>query len=679
MKCLLVFNNLNDIIFMKNDRAFSKHILKIAKEHYLLSSKQNAEENSLFNADLVMQIFSPLITSQRVMANHFSNGYSYIQCTDKTNIAFEEYMEHLFVYISSSNLRWLKKALEVFVSVVKRVCGPEIALLKSCDKRHRVVHFLLDTWFTLFNTEQFMLIEAVEQLRVNSQLATSTIKTLQHAVERLKSSTEFSNIHALIMVNYKFLSLYSSRNAADLTPGDILFLGMLCDVIDESSFSELGSNSFLTFHDDTNSSDDDDDYEDSSSENGEDCETFYSPDGSHISSLKTSVKSISFHSSGSSVHQSSGIGEDTPDFMNNFVFLLANQKPHIVHISYICQGIPLFLIHEVGNETMNKSLLDLLYGLNSLYGVHARSTVDMDNVRSVIDTVDSSLKKLNEIFKKKLPSHINKSYPSIIKGLIKRWDPIKKKYCEFMKNRRSENLYTVEPQITSMMVTLREMYTNCMLNDSLAVKTQQIANSVGEQVQKSLQNFTEFFKIKATRNFTLASKSTLNINKYLEEFPGLVHFLYVDRITHRLVAPSLDFSSQETISLTKRKIWSMVDFSQAHLQDGRLYIMWKDTVFIYSYFLWFEDVSGTPLKPKISPASVLKNMSMPGILCEDFYQKLIEKCFPKTVTGKVRCFELYSIHLGLVASSCVLEHCRRLTATIWEVTGIPTNPLDLVF
>lgn len=75
---------------------------------------------------------------------------------------------------------------------------------------------------------------------------------------------------------------------------------------------------------------------------------------------------------------------------------------------------------------MNKSLLDLLYGLNSLYGVHARSTVDMDNVRSVIDTVDSSLKKLNEIFKKKLPSHINKSYPSIIKGLIKRWDPIKK-------------------------------------------------------------------------------------------------------------------------------------------------------------------------------------------------------------------------------------------------------------
>lgn len=52
----------------------------------------------------------------------------------------------------------------------------------------------------------------------------------------------------------------------------------------------------------------------------------------------------------------------------------------------------------------------------------------------------------------------------------------------------------------------------------------------------------------------LNTKSTLSINKYLEEFPGLVHFLYIDRITHRFIAPSLDFSSMETTSLTKRKV-----------------------------------------------------------------------------------------------------------------------------
>lgn len=73
-------------------------------------------------------------------------------------------------------------------------------------------------------------------------------------------------------------------------------------------------------------------------------------------------------------------------------------------------------------------------------------------------------------------------------------------------------------------------------------------------VRKALQDFTEMFQTKVQRNFSLATKSTLSINKYLEEFPGLVHFLYIDRVTHRFVAPSLDFNSPETTNLTKKKV-----------------------------------------------------------------------------------------------------------------------------
>ena len=50
------------------------------------------------------------------------------------------------------------------------------------------------------------------------------------------------------------------------------------------------------------------------------------------------------------------------------------------------------------------------------------------------------------------------------------------------------------------------------------------------------------------------TRSTLNINKYLEEFPGLVHFIYVDRMSHRMIAPGLEFASQETLELTKKKV-----------------------------------------------------------------------------------------------------------------------------
>ncbi|XP_018353157.1 PREDICTED: Hermansky-Pudlak syndrome 1 protein homolog [Trachymyrmex septentrionalis] len=88
-----------------------------------------------------------------------------------------------------------------------------------------------------------------------------------------------------------------------------------------------------------------------------------------------------------------------------------------------------------------------------------------------------------------------------------------------------------------------------------------------------------------------STRTSLTINKYLEEFPGLVHFIYIDRNTHRLVAPTLDFTSTETLALTMKKIWNMVEQSRMHLQEGHLSVMWKDTTFNYSYFLWFEDNS----------------------------------------------------------------------------------------
>lgn len=59
-------------------------------------------------------------------------------------------------------------------------------------------------------------------------------------------------------------------------------------------------------------------------------------------------------------------------------------------------------------------------------------------------------------------------------------------------------------------------------------------------------------------------------------------------------------------------------------------------------------------------------------------RKLAETCFPKLSVNKIRIYELYCVHLGLATSSCVLEHSRRLAATIWEVTGVPNNPADIL-
>lgn len=63
----------------------------------------------------------------------------------------------------------------------------------------------------------------------------------------------------------------------------------------------------------------------------------------------------------------------------------------------------------------------------------------------------------------------------------------------------------------------------------------------------------------------------------------------------------------------------MINFSRTHLEAGHLSIIWKDTTFSYAYFLWFEDTSGSPLKPTIFPTHASKPLPQPGILSGDFY------------------------------------------------------------
>lgn len=88
MECLLIFDHLNDIVFTKYNQKFVEHITEFAFKHKLIETRE--ENATSIDNNIIVQLFSPIITSHRIMNCQFGNSYTSIQCQKDLNIYFDD-------------------------------------------------------------------------------------------------------------------------------------------------------------------------------------------------------------------------------------------------------------------------------------------------------------------------------------------------------------------------------------------------------------------------------------------------------------------------------------------------------------------------------------------------------------------------------------------------------------
>ncbi|XP_031640635.1 Hermansky-Pudlak syndrome 1 protein [Contarinia nasturtii] len=596
MDGLFVFDQQNDIIFTQLNDEINRKLYELAKKQELIPN--DVIESGEIDTNVVVQLFSPIIASQRIMFCQFDNSYTSIQLEDNLNFVFEEFLGFLFVSIATESVDYQQRYVGICIAFIKHLCGPDIYLLKTMPVKATTLGKLLENWKYLYRNDESVLIEGVENLLINLDLKRVAQKALETASENLKRDPYSQRSHSILFVKNKLLSMCSSRSAQELSTGDLIFLQIYCRKsvsIDETQVdSERKVDTHLVF-------------------------LQGNVNGSHAGCI-----------------------------------------PHILHICHMENDVTLIILLEYGSLTVSSGLFDVFFAVHKIRILQMQN--DMDNLRPAYENLDHYIKQSLDAIKK--AKYNNADIEGAVKKYSSKWELLRKKYLELFKNSDRDLILAIESNIPSLVEALKDLFRMiCIECNTLLYGVQRVAE-IATKIEEKLVEISEFLRVKALQNIVLGS--------VFKDINGLVHFIHINRSTGRIVVPIIDPDNKRA-PLIQKQVWNMVKMSRSYLQKGHLSLIWQDDVFFYSYFLWFEDTHGTQLKPKEIPSSTsanaIKPHVVPGVISGEFYQWLIETCFPKN-NGKIKCYELYSMYVGLTSAHTLLDFNRRLVAILRDnLTG----------
>ena len=232
---------------------------------------------------------------------------------------------------------------------------------------------------------------------------------------------------------------------------------------------------------------------------------------------------------------------------------------------------------------------------------------------------------------------------------------------------------------------------------------------------------------KSYASYLLAKERTHGpILQSLPQFPGLIHYIFVDRTTNRVRAPTIRYekkdrgkrearrrlitrtsplhgqtnrdpvATERMLTKLRRETQQLVHTAQEHLAQGFTSMLVRKHDFLYSYRLWVEDDEGVrTISPFVLSLSIaitlfyflsfflLHLLTLPQVeqvieqsiptnenlhrtpLGHRFYKELLRWLFPSQ-SQQMKCYELYTLYLGILPAALVSKNDRALIAMMLE-------------